>query len=146
MVTPAISETDLQRFDSKTLSVPLSEVSGVSGATGVWRSDDGGSLTDARCEGKQRDSLSIALLKLCTTEHFFEPCMTHMDAKKNECNFFWISDDFLSTSVVCRHCDEVAGDVDEGSLLQVRRYMHRNVVHVEDLSRAHDCRGIQSYV
>lgn len=72
--------------------------------------------------------------------------MTHIDAKKNECNFFWISDDYLTTSVVCRHCDEVTGDVDEGSLLQVRRYMHRNVVHVEDLSRAHDCRGIQSYV
>lgn len=90
--------------------------------------------------------LKPALLTLCSAQNqFFEPCRTHSRVKKNECNFFWMSEDLTRTAVCCRHCDRVTGVEPSGSLLQVRRYMHQNVVLYDDISKEHDCRDIQSY-
>ena len=80
-----------------------------------------------------------------STMEFFHPCSIHVDMKKNECNYFCST--FTDVPALCRHCVQQYQCSDsDGIFLQIRRYMYRYVVHLDDLSRYYDCSGIVSYI
>lgn len=80
---------------------------------------------------------------LCTTE-FFQPCSMHASLKKNECNYFCST--CPERAALCRHCvQEHQCSSSEGIFFQIRRYMYRYVVHLDDLNQYFDSAGIQSY-
>jgi hypothetical protein len=83
-----------------------------------------------------------SLLLLCAAD-FFQPCKIHSNLKKSECNFFYTSRSM--TNIICRYCINTLSVSRDEILFQIRRYMHKNVVLLEDLGKAFDCRGIQSY-
>ena len=89
-----------------------------------------------------QDWMRQALAGMCRAA-FFHPCPRHPQQKKNESNFYvWSS---YGSFVCCRHCMEEPSNFHGDLVFQIRRYMHREVVLVEDLSKVRDCRGIQSY-
>ncbi|XP_077246853.1 protein RGF1 INDUCIBLE TRANSCRIPTION FACTOR 1-like [Tasmannia lanceolata] len=71
-------------------------------------------------------------------EEFFNPCLLHETAKKNEKNIFCLD---CCTSI-CPHCLSLHRS---HRLLQIRRYVYHDVVRVDDLEKLIDCSFIQSY-
>lgn len=90
-----------------------------------------------------RDSWWVSLL--CRTQ-FFQPCKTHESLRKNECNYF-CSGCISTNGSLCRHCVENHQKCghDQPVFFQIRRYMYRYVVHLDDLNKHFDSTGIQSY-
>ena len=78
--------------------------------------------------------------RLCDTP-FFGACRLHHDVPKNDCTMFCI--DAPKAPALCGHCAPL---VDPAlRLLQVRRYVYRDVVKSDDISRYLDVSGVQAY-
>ncbi|KAI3844288.1 hypothetical protein MKW92_023035 [Papaver armeniacum] len=73
-------------------------------------------------------------------EKFFVPCYIHEDARKNEKNVFCLD---CCTSV-CTHCCPSIHD--SHRLLQVRRYIYKDVLRLDDIQKLIDCSRVQSYI
>ncbi|EOA26075.1 hypothetical protein CARUB_v10019494mg [Capsella rubella] len=80
-----------------------------------------------------------AWLEVLLKEKFFNACLDHEDVKKNEKNILCI-DCCLS---ICPHC---LSSHTSHRLLQIRRYVYRDVLRVEDGSKLMDCSLIQPYI
>jgi hypothetical protein len=100
---------------------------------------------------KQEEQSSSWIMELCSTR-FFEPCVKHASLKKNECNHFCSS--CVSThGPMCRHClaeHRCTGvtkkhDHQNNIMFQIRMYMYKYVVHLEDLNKHFDASGVQAY-
>ncbi|XP_077234380.1 protein RGF1 INDUCIBLE TRANSCRIPTION FACTOR 1-like isoform X2 [Tasmannia lanceolata] len=72
-------------------------------------------------------------------EKFFNSCLIHETAKKNEKNIFCLD---CCTSI-CPHC---LSPHCSHRLLQIRRYVYRDVVRQDDLEKLIDCSFVQSYI
>ncbi|XP_042504236.1 protein RGF1 INDUCIBLE TRANSCRIPTION FACTOR 1 [Macadamia integrifolia] len=71
-------------------------------------------------------------------EKFFNPCLIHESAKKNEKNIFCLD---CCTSI-CPHC---LSPHRSHRLLQVRRYVYHDVIRVDDIEKLINCDYVQSY-
>ncbi|KAJ8565472.1 hypothetical protein K7X08_008048 [Anisodus acutangulus] len=76
----------------------------------------------------------VALL----TEKFFNACIIHEDAKKNEKNVFCLD----CCEGICPHC---LTPHRSHRLLQIRRYVYHDVIRVGDADKLLDCAFVQSY-
>ncbi|KZV49030.1 hypothetical protein F511_10981 [Dorcoceras hygrometricum] len=76
----------------------------------------------------------LALLR----EKFFNACLVHEDAKKNEKNVFCLD----CCEGICPHCF-----IHHPShrLLQIRRYVYHDVIRLGDADKLMDCAQVQSY-
>ncbi|XP_021889552.1 uncharacterized protein LOC110808374 [Carica papaya] len=72
------------------------------------------------------------------TEKFFNACIIHEEAKKNEKNIFCL-DCCIS---ICPHC---LSPHSSHRLLQIRRYVYHDVIRLDDAARLMDCGFVQSY-
>lgn len=78
--------------------------------------------------------------RLCETP-FFGACRLHGGVPKNDCMLFCI--DAPKAPALCTHCATL---VDPAlRTLQIRRYMYRDVVKRDDISRHLDVTGVQTY-
>lgn len=78
--------------------------------------------------------------RLCAST-FFGPCPIHAFEPKNECTYFCIDAPFAPP--LCAHCVPL---VNPGlRLMQIRRYMYRNVVKYDDIMKHMDVSGVQTY-
>ncbi|CAN8254110.1 unnamed protein product [Cochlearia groenlandica] len=80
-----------------------------------------------------------AWLDVLLKEKFFNACLEHEDVKKNEKNILCI-DCCLS---LCPHC---LSSHTSHRLLKIRRYVYKDVLKVEDVSKLMDCSLIQPYI
>lgn len=81
---------------------------------------------------------------LCDTE-FFEECPVHPNHSKNRCVFFCVGcSPNPGVKPMCRHCLE-DHECQGCTLFQIRRYMYKSVVHVDDISRFCDVSAVQAY-
>ena len=87
---------------------------------------------------------SSALERLCEMD-FFKPCKVHAHLRNSVLNFFVLDEEPNRQLACCRHSDLVGEGGARPDLIQIRRYMHRNVVLVEDMATRYDCKGIQMY-
>ncbi|KAF8377946.1 hypothetical protein HHK36_031335 [Tetracentron sinense] len=84
---------------------------------------------------KQQDpSWILSLL----SEKFFNPCILHEYAKKNEKNIFCLD----CCVTICPHCLNTHGS---HRLIQVRRYVYQDVIRLDDMEKLFDCSFVQSY-
>jgi hypothetical protein len=76
----------------------------------------------------------------------FCPCPRHPGARKNDCNLYCLDCTPGVGRAMCAHCVPAhAAACDAASVLQIRRYMYQNVVHVADLTGMYDTEGVQAY-
>ncbi|XP_010544622.1 PREDICTED: uncharacterized protein LOC104817225 [Tarenaya hassleriana] len=80
-----------------------------------------------------------AWLEVLMREKFFNACLVHEEAKKNEKNILCLDCCFS----ICPHCFT---SHTSHRLLQIRRYVYHDVLRLEDASRLMDCSFIQSYI
>ncbi|XP_009793077.1 protein RGF1 INDUCIBLE TRANSCRIPTION FACTOR 1 [Nicotiana sylvestris] len=85
-------------------------------------------------ESTQLPQWLIALL----TEKFFNACIIHEDAKKNEKNVFCLD----CCECICPHC---LSPHRSHRLLQIRRYVYHDVIRLCDAEKLLDCAFVQSY-
>ncbi|KAK9035966.1 hypothetical protein V6N11_077988 [Hibiscus sabdariffa] len=78
-------------------------------------------------------------LQVLLTEKFFNACIIHEDAKKNEKNIFCL-DCCIS---ICPHCFHPHSS---HRLLQIRRYVYHDVIRLDDATKLMDCSFVQSYI
>ncbi|GJV01716.1 putative PLATZ transcription factor family protein [Tanacetum coccineum] len=71
-------------------------------------------------------------------ETFFNVCMIHENAKKNEKNIFCVD----CCEAICHHC---VVDHNSHRLLQIRRYVYHDVIRVDDVEKLLDSSLIQAY-
>ncbi|KAL8495597.1 hypothetical protein ACS0TY_019644 [Phlomoides rotata] len=72
------------------------------------------------------------------TEKFFNACITHQDARKNEKNCFCLD----CCEGICPHC---LTNHRNHRLLQIRRYVYHDVIRLVDAEKLIDCARVQSY-
>lgn len=77
-------------------------------------------------------------LQALLTEKFYNACITHEEAKKNEKNVYCL-DCCIS---LCPHC---LPPHRSHRLLQIRRYVYHDVVRLDDAAKLIDCSSVQSY-
>ncbi|XP_065864421.1 protein RGF1 INDUCIBLE TRANSCRIPTION FACTOR 1 [Euphorbia lathyris] len=77
-------------------------------------------------------------LQVLLTEKFFNACVIHEEAKKNEKNIFCL-DCCIS---ICPHC---LSPHSSHRLLQIRRYVYHDVIRLGDSQKLFDCAFVQSY-
>ncbi|KAJ8900224.1 hypothetical protein K2173_024864 [Erythroxylum novogranatense] len=77
-------------------------------------------------------------LQVLLTEKFFNACIVHEDAKKNEKNIYCL-DCCIS---ICPHC---VLPHNSHRLLQIRRYVYHDVIRLDDAQKLFDCANVQSY-
>jgi len=97
-----------------------------------------------QCNSCEKFATEFSWISRLSTTRFFHPCSIHTDVKRNECNYFYSR----STNVpaLCKHCVQQNQRSDsDGIFLQIRMYMYRYIVYLDDLSKYYDCSGIQSY-
>ncbi|KAL6565866.1 hypothetical protein OROHE_004921 [Orobanche hederae] len=73
------------------------------------------------------------------SEKFFNACVNHEDARRNEKNIFCLD----CCVGICPHC--VTHHHRCHRLLQIRRYVYHDVVRLEDAVKLMDCAHIQCY-
>lgn len=71
-------------------------------------------------------------------EKFFNPCLIHEYAKKNEKNIFCLD----CCASICPHC---VSSHRSHRLLQVRRYVYQDVIRLVDADKLFDCACVQAY-
>ncbi|KAF8380482.1 hypothetical protein HHK36_027968 [Tetracentron sinense] len=71
-------------------------------------------------------------------EKFFNPCLVHESAKKNEKNIFCLD---CCTSI-CTHC---LPPHHSHRLLQIRRYVYHDVIRLDNAEKLFDCSFVQAY-
>lgn len=72
-------------------------------------------------------------------EKFFNACIIHEDAKKNEKNVFCLD----CCEGICPHCLSLHAS---HRLLQIRRYVYHDVIRLDDAEKLMDCGLVQSYI
>ncbi|KAJ9188476.1 hypothetical protein P3X46_003832 [Hevea brasiliensis] len=77
-------------------------------------------------------------LQVLFTEKFFNACIIHEEAKKNEKNIYCL-DCCIS---ICPHC---LSPHNSHRLLQIRRYVYHDVIRLGDAQKLFDCAFVQSY-
>lgn len=77
-------------------------------------------------------------LEVLLTEKFFNACVIHEDAKKNEKNVYCLN----CCISLCPHC---LSPHRSHRLLQIRRYVYHDVLRLDDAARLIDCTSVQSY-
>ncbi|XP_010244300.1 PREDICTED: uncharacterized protein LOC104588170 isoform X2 [Nelumbo nucifera] len=70
------------------------------------------------------------------SEKFFDPCVVHENAKKNEKNTFCLD----CCITICPHCLNLHNS---HRLLQVRRYVYHDVIRLDDMEKLFDCGFVQ---
>ncbi|KAK6240007.1 hypothetical protein QUC31_005476 [Theobroma cacao] len=75
-------------------------------------------------------------LQVLLTEKFFNACIIHEDAKKNEKNIYCL-DCCIS---ICPHC---LSPHSSHRLLQIRRYVYHDVIRLDDATKLMDCSFVQ---
>ncbi|XP_024030012.1 uncharacterized protein LOC21403746 [Morus notabilis] len=78
-------------------------------------------------------------LEVLLTEKFYNACIIHEEAKKNEKNIYCL-DCCIS---LCPHC---LPPHRSHRLLQIRRYVYHDVIRLDDASKLIDCAFVQSYI
>ncbi|KAK7395633.1 hypothetical protein VNO78_16197 [Psophocarpus tetragonolobus] len=79
-------------------------------------------------------------LQVLLTEKFYNACIIHEEAKKNEKNVYCL-DCCIS---LCPHC--VSPHTHSSHrLLQIRRYVYHDVIRLDDAEKLIDCDAVQSY-
>ncbi|KAJ8749021.1 hypothetical protein K2173_013464 [Erythroxylum novogranatense] len=78
-------------------------------------------------------------LQVLLTEKFFNACIIHEEAKKNEKNIYCL-DCCIS---ICPHC--LGSPHNSHRLLQIRRYVYHDVIRLDDAQKLFDCSFVQSY-
>ncbi|KAL6557247.1 hypothetical protein OROMI_017597 [Orobanche minor] len=73
------------------------------------------------------------------SEKFFNACVNHEDARRNEKNIFCLD----CCVGICPHC--VTHHHRCHRLLQIRRYVYHDVIRLEDAVKLMDCAHIQCY-
>ncbi|PSS24141.1 Protein of unknown function DUF597 protein, partial [Actinidia chinensis var. chinensis] len=71
-------------------------------------------------------------------EKFFNACIIHEEAKKNEKNIFCLD----CCESICPHC---LSPHRNHRLLQIRRYVYHDVIRLGDAEKLMDCAFVQSY-
>ncbi|KAK1418763.1 hypothetical protein QVD17_27909 [Tagetes erecta] len=77
-------------------------------------------------------------LKSLLSETFYNSCMIHEDAKKNEKNIFCLD----CCQPICHNC---LHNHNSHRLLQIRRYVYHDVIRVGDAEKLMDCSFVQGY-
>ncbi|XP_023548824.1 uncharacterized protein LOC111807359 [Cucurbita pepo subsp. pepo] len=77
-------------------------------------------------------------LQALLTHKFFNACVLHEHAKKNEKNIFC----FDCSLGICPHC---LSSHSSHKLLQIRRYVYHDVIRLDDATKLIDCAFVQSY-
>ncbi|XAR63195.1 hypothetical protein NMG60_11023047 [Bertholletia excelsa] len=77
-------------------------------------------------------------LEVLLGEKFFNACLIHEEAKKNEKNIFCLD----CCESICPHC---LSPHRSHRLLQIRRYVYQDVIRVSDAEKLMDCSYVQSY-
>ncbi|GAV71784.1 PLATZ domain-containing protein [Cephalotus follicularis] len=77
-------------------------------------------------------------LEVLLTEKFFNACILHEEARKNEKNIYCL-DCCIS---ICPHC---LSPHNSHRLLQIRRYVYHDVIRLDDARKLIDCVDVQSY-
>ncbi|GMY23202.1 protein RGF1 INDUCIBLE TRANSCRIPTION FACTOR 1 [Fagus crenata] len=77
-------------------------------------------------------------LEVLLTEKFYNACIIHEEAKKNEKNVYCL-DCCIS---LCPHC---LSPHSSHRLLQIRRYVYHDVIRLDDAAKLIDCAYVQSY-
>ncbi|KAF7825341.1 tRNA-intron endonuclease [Senna tora] len=77
-------------------------------------------------------------LQVLLTEKFYNACIIHEDAKKNEKNVYCL-DCCIS---LCPHC---LAPHRSHPLFQIRRYVYHDVIRLDDAAKLIDCTSVQSY-
>ncbi|XP_057981480.1 protein RGF1 INDUCIBLE TRANSCRIPTION FACTOR 1 isoform X2 [Malania oleifera] len=77
-------------------------------------------------------------LQVLLKEKFFNACIIHEYAKKNEKNIFCLD---CCTSI-CPHCLSLHRS---HRLLQIRRYVYHDVIRLDDAEKLMDCAFVQAY-
>ncbi|KAK1424953.1 hypothetical protein QVD17_20294 [Tagetes erecta] len=77
-------------------------------------------------------------LQTLLSEKFYEACLIHQYAKKNEKNIFCVD----CCVGICPHCLTPHGS---HRLLQIRRYVYHDVIRVGDAEKLMNCSHVQSY-
>ncbi|KAL6543870.1 hypothetical protein OROGR_010367 [Orobanche gracilis] len=73
---------------------------------------------------------------------FFSPCVDHRELRKNEKNLFCID----CNMCLCKHCvTSSAHGRRLHRLLQICKYVYRDVVRLHDIHQHLDCSFIQAY-
>ncbi|MBA0579110.1 hypothetical protein Gorai_021375, partial [Gossypium raimondii] len=75
-------------------------------------------------------------LQVLLTEKFFNACVIHEEAKKNEKNVYCL-DCCIS---ICPHC---LSPHSSHRLLQIRRYVYHDVIRLDDATKLMDCASVQ---
>ncbi|KAI5345191.1 hypothetical protein L3X38_013068 [Prunus dulcis] len=78
-------------------------------------------------------------LDVLLSEKFYNACIIHEEAKKNEKNIYCL-DCCMS---LCPHC---LNPHRPHRLLQIRRYVYHDVVRLDDAAKLIDCSSVQSYI
>ncbi|KAE9592263.1 putative transcription repressor PLATZ family [Lupinus albus] len=77
-------------------------------------------------------------LQVLLSEKFYNACIIHEDAKKNEKNVYCL-DCCISL------CPQCLFPHRSHRLLQIRRYVYNDVVRLDDAAKLIDCTSVQSY-
>ncbi|EPS66215.1 hypothetical protein M569_08559, partial [Genlisea aurea] len=77
-------------------------------------------------------------LSVLLTEKFFNACLIHEDARKNEKNVFCLD----CCDGICPHC---LASHRSHRLLQIRRYVYHDVIRLLDADKLMDCSQVQAY-
>ncbi|XP_031390591.1 uncharacterized protein LOC116203065 isoform X2 [Punica granatum] len=94
---------------------------------------------EGRGQGQGQGQGIIALpgwLQGLLREKFFNACIIHEEARKNEKNIFCLD---CSTSF-CPHCFSLHSS---HRLLQIRRYVYHDVLRLDDAAKLFDCSSVQ---
>ncbi|PQM33809.1 uncharacterized protein Pyn_08567 [Prunus yedoensis var. nudiflora] len=78
-------------------------------------------------------------LDVLLSEKFYNACIIHEEAKKNEKNIYCL-DCCMS---LCPHC---LNPHRPHRLLQIRRYVYHDVIRLDDAAKLIDCSSVQSYI
>ncbi|KAA8520492.1 hypothetical protein F0562_014748 [Nyssa sinensis] len=77
-------------------------------------------------------------LEVLLREKFFNACIIHEEAKKNEKNVYCLD----CCQSICPHC---LSPHRSHRLLQIRRYVYHDVIRLGDAEKLMDCAFVQSY-
>ncbi|KAL1331271.1 hypothetical protein AAHE18_12G172100 [Arachis hypogaea] len=77
-------------------------------------------------------------LQVLLTEKFYNACIVHEEAKKNEKNVYCLD----CCITLCPHC---LAPHRSHRLLQIRRYVYHDVIRLDDAAKLIDCTSVQSY-
>lgn len=113
---------------------------GGSVGTHIYRTRDTGPGEETGVAAVTGAGSATWLRRLCSCT-FFGTCEEHLTQRRNECTFFCL--DCNDTEGLCNFCLPAHRNC---RLLQLRRYVYRDVVKLGDIQKFMDASGVQTYV